>query len=433
MLKAGFARLDMTPPLGTPLAGYYKQRLAEGVYDPLSLNALALSDGERTAVIITVDALGIRRTYADEIREMIAARVCLPVDHVMIAALHQHTSMRIADAWERSALTDETYRGVLYRKFCDVAQMAIDDMCDALPTRAIGETAEQIAFIRRYRMQDGSVKTNPGKYRDLVVGPVGEADNNVRLLRFVREGKKDIALVNFSTHPDTMGGKMISADWPGFVRRFTEQDHPDAHCICINGCQGDSNHVNIYSTEVQSGYFRAEHMGRVITDTVNALWAKTEPCRDGAIYSAVRLVWNYTNQNGVEDYEECAALYYGQWRGESVPKATPKGYALGECERIVKLKEKGLVFQCVPVNVVGFGDTALVGFGGEPFMHYAAGAREQAPDKFVICACCANGYEDYLPTDSAFDEGGYEATSTPFTKGLEADCTKAVGEMLNEF
>ena len=68
-MKAGFGRLDMTPPLGTPLAGYYSQRLANGVLDPLSLNALALSDGESTAVMITADMLGIRRTYSEEIRE----------------------------------------------------------------------------------------------------------------------------------------------------------------------------------------------------------------------------------------------------------------------------------------------------------------------------------------------------------------------------
>ena len=64
MIQAGFARLDITPPLGTPLAGYYNARFAKGVLDPLQLNALALSDGETTTVTITVDVLGIRRAYA---------------------------------------------------------------------------------------------------------------------------------------------------------------------------------------------------------------------------------------------------------------------------------------------------------------------------------------------------------------------------------
>jgi hypothetical protein len=428
MLQAGFARLDMTPPLGTPLAGYYSQRLAQGVLDPLSINALALSDGEHTAVMLTVDVLGIRRSYTDEIRAMIAQRTGLPVAHIMVAGLHQHTSMRIADAWERSAVTDREYLDVLYRKLCDAAQMAIADLSDATVTYAERETPEQIAFIRRYRMKDGSVRTNPGvKYRDDTVGTVGEADNTVRLVKFLRgEGKKDIALVNFSTHPDTIGGKMISADWPGFVRRFTEQAQPDTHCICLNGAQGDSNHVDPWREEAQSGYFRAEHMGRVIADTAQTVWDNGEAIADAPLFSNVKYVYNRTNTNGIEYYDECAALYYGQWNGEKVASRTPHGYDLGECERIVKLRERGMIFQCVPVNVLGFGRLAIVGFGGEPFMHYAQLARESAPDKHVVCACCANGYEDYLPTDSAFDEGGYEATSTPFTKGLEADCVAAV-------
>ena len=207
-MKAGFARLDMTPPLGTPLAGYYSQRLATDVLDPLSLNALALSDGGSTAVLITADMLGIRRAYTDEIRALVAERVGISADHVMLCSLHQHTSMRLADAWERSAVTDKTYLDVFYRKVCDVCQMAIDDLAEATVSYAQKETAEPIAFIRRYFMKDGSVRTNPGKYRDEVASPVGEQDHNVRLVKFVREGKKNIALVNFSTHPDTIGGKV---------------------------------------------------------------------------------------------------------------------------------------------------------------------------------------------------------------------------------
>ena len=160
------------------------------------------------------------------------------------------------------------------------------------------------------------------------------------------------------------------------------------------------------------------------------VWENGEVIADAPLFSDVKYVYNRTNTNGIEYYDECAALYYGHWRGEKAPSKTPHGFSIGECERIVKLRERGMIFQCVPVNALGFGRLAIVGFGGEPFMHYAQLARECAPDKHVICACCANGYEDYLPTDSAFDEGGYEATSTPFTKGLEADCIAAVGELL---
>ena len=47
MLKAGFARLDVTPPLGTFVPGAGILRLSEKVLDPIFLNALAVSlDGE---------------------------------------------------------------------------------------------------------------------------------------------------------------------------------------------------------------------------------------------------------------------------------------------------------------------------------------------------------------------------------------------------
>ena len=40
MLQAGFARVDITPPLGTYMAGYYHERQADGILDPLIANVL---------------------------------------------------------------------------------------------------------------------------------------------------------------------------------------------------------------------------------------------------------------------------------------------------------------------------------------------------------------------------------------------------------
>ena len=69
MLKAGFARLDMTPPLGSPMAGYFEYREAEGILDPLELNALAVSDGENTVVIVTADILMTNEIFATNVEK----------------------------------------------------------------------------------------------------------------------------------------------------------------------------------------------------------------------------------------------------------------------------------------------------------------------------------------------------------------------------
>ena len=44
-LKAGFARVNVTPMLGIHVAGYFKERIADGVLDELEINALALRAG----------------------------------------------------------------------------------------------------------------------------------------------------------------------------------------------------------------------------------------------------------------------------------------------------------------------------------------------------------------------------------------------------
>ena len=57
-LKAGFGRVEVNPKLGTPISGYFHERLTEGYLDNLEANVLALSDGKETVLFIAVDNCG---------------------------------------------------------------------------------------------------------------------------------------------------------------------------------------------------------------------------------------------------------------------------------------------------------------------------------------------------------------------------------------
>ena len=67
-MKAGFAKIDITPPLGVNLGGYYRERYSDHVIEPLYATAVAFSDGERTAIAISVDILEILQKDTDVIR-----------------------------------------------------------------------------------------------------------------------------------------------------------------------------------------------------------------------------------------------------------------------------------------------------------------------------------------------------------------------------
>ena len=51
----------------------------------------------------------------------------------------------------------------------------------------------------------------------------------------------------------------------------------------------------------------------------------------------------------------------------------------------------------------------------------------------MFCSCCTNGNQGYLPHARAFEEGGYEASSSFFTPCLEEQCIAAAKEMLDQF
>ena len=103
----------------------------------------------------------------------------------------------------------------------------------------------------------------------------------------------------------------------------------------------------------------------------------------------------------------------------------------GAC-RIADIPEQP-VYHKIPITVLGLGKVAFLGLGGEPFTEYGYIAREGNPDKFVLTATCANGGEGYLPSQQAFEQGGYEVVTSNFTPNLQEDVMKASLEMLKSF
>lgn len=431
MLKAGFARTAVTPPIGTFVPGAFANRFSEGVLDPIYLNALALAVGERRVLLVAADFLSIEAKYAEELSAQISARTGVPAEDVFITALHQHTAIALRGTAEDNNLMGNTaFLAVLYHRFAEVCASALADLGDATLSVAEKETEEQIAFIRRYRMKDGSVVTNPIGRGAQIAHPLGEADNTVRLLRFQREGKRDIALVNFGTHPDLIHKPLTSADWPGFVRTDMERAFDgDVHCLVTVGAQGDSNHCNFFLENYPDGYEHAKHMARVIADAALSVWDRMEEVAVDAIECRRDTVYNEPRTDGKELYEEMKALLCDP---EAVIRRDPTYETIARAKRIVALCERGAVMRPVPVSAILLGRVAIVGFGGEPFTSYARRLRARRPDLFLLTSCNANGSAGYLPSRITFEEGGYEAASSVFSPTLEDECCEAALALLNE-
>src|SRR3954463_9861978 len=84
-LKVGSAAVVITPPIGTPLAGYYETRISQGVHDDLYAKALVLECGGTRAAMVCCDLITMPPNVAGEARRLIEKDTGLKPAQVMIS------------------------------------------------------------------------------------------------------------------------------------------------------------------------------------------------------------------------------------------------------------------------------------------------------------------------------------------------------------
>ena len=428
-LQAGFARVNVTPPLGIPMRGYMFQRLADGVLDELEINALALACGDSKVVLMTLDAGAIETPDVNIFIENVAEETGLPKEAVIIHAVHTHTAGSISFKSQNETVLH--YTEFLRRRFRAAAKFALEDLKPARMGWAISK-APNVAFIRRFRMKDGSVRTNPGVGNPDILHPIGDVDERVNVLRFDQEGGKSLVLVNFGDHPDTVGGNLISCDWPGFTRKFVEQAIDNTRCIFFNGAQGDVNHVNVHPTggylndmfmdfdDVARGYKHAQFMGRVVAGGVLQVYDKVYYRDVNSVRFVSKLLNVPSNMPDPAEMEEAHRIndLHNAGRDSERPyEGMMLTTIVADAARKVRL-EHGPEFFPMTLSGVAIGDVAIVGISGEPFTGIGRGLKEAEGWELVLPMCLVNGYNGYFPMQDAYDEGGYEARCSNFKAGV---------------
>ncbi len=428
-LKAGFARMDITPLMGIGISGYYVPRTAEGVLDPLEVNVLALRCGESALAFVSVDNCGLAPTAVyDRCRARVAEAAGIAPECVFISATHTHTSPFWGEG-DDPAVAE--YTRWLEARLADAARAAMEDLKPARMGCGTGR-APGVAFVRRFRMRDGGIRTNPGVNNPDILAPIGEVDDRVNVLRFQREGAPDIVLVNFGNHPDVVGGSRLSADWPGFLRRRVEKALDGVRCLFFNGAQGDVNHVNVHPVggdlndlfmdfdDVARGYGHARHIGNVVAGAVLQVYDKVcwrEVDRLAGRIRRIEVPSNLPRPEELETARRYEALHRAGRDAEIPFEGMELTTVVAEAERMLRLEHGPSAFE-MPLTCAVIGDVALVGLPGEPFTGIGR-ALKQAPDWALVLPCCiTNGYEGYFPMREAYDEGGYEARSSVYAAGV---------------
>ena len=475
-LKVGFSRVDITPPLGNFMPGYYQDRFAKEVLDPLQINMVAFSDGKTTALVAQYDTEALSDVVADRMRDAIVAATGVARDAIILHASHTHDGGFLAVKTDHGSnvagdriggkfgkLTD-LYVDMAVTRSADAAVYAIRDLKPAKLSCGRSE-AKRISFGRRYVMKDGKVATNPGTNNPNIVRPAGTADEQVQVLRIDREGGEAICVINFQTHPDVVGGETITADWPGLTRAvFEAATFGEAFCVVINGTQGDVNHCNVLPRPgelnglkrdfdaVDRGYDHAKHMANVLAAAALNVWMKCVALDAGEVKFGVRTVKTPVHKAKDSDAKNLAwandvwALHEKSVKDGTV--ATDKDlvtlkYGWKDMElttevaragRIRNMAKKASDFHEIPLYAITIGKSvAFGGFPGEPFNDIGKALKAKSPFAISIFSCLSNGSRGYFPFFDAaketvdYENSGYEFATSPFGPSVADDLI--AGEM----
>ena len=445
-LKVGFCRLDVTPPLGIRLMGNNNIRRAENILDALEISVMALECGETKVLLVSMDALyPYEHAY---IRQTLSEKFGIPQEAIFVHGTHIHTGPMIdrhfgspespvaaaAVALQTPDLDKDIEKIVSYTKFflnkvVDAADYALRDLTNTKLGYAVSQ-APGIAFIRRFRMKDGSIATNPGMGNPDIAEPLAEVDERVNVLRFDREDGQTYVLCNFGCHPDTTNRLNITADWPGIFRHTLEKTLDNVKCIFFTGAQGDVNHLDV-KHGLECGwdgydYRNAIHLGHVVAGAVLQVFHKVHYVEADSLRFIQEDIQIPTNRGTPDQLPEAHRIMdiYTKYGAKALPlSGSARAANIAEARRIVQL-ENGPDYYDVRLSAVAIGNIAMIGLPCEPFTALGV-ALKQAPGWDLVLPCClTNGHWGYVGMEQNYIEASYETRGSRLKSGC--------GEMMIE-
>ncbi len=399
-LQVGFGREDITPDMPVHMGGYgYRYHPSQGVHDKLYANAVALSDGAHTILLLACDVVSFDLEGDRELKGAVSAATALPSDAIITNTSHTHAGPMVV----RSAYQpfEPEYYGALMFKAASAARQALATRSEA--TLWIGAAPVDIGANRRRMTPKGQVtlEKNPG----------GQALPEVTVWQFKRVSGGDVVLWSIPIHGVVLhdSNLLISAEWMGAAGRDLEANQPGLNAVFLQGCCGDQNPYRDLNSfdQVQAVGIRAAESVRA------ALRAARE-------INALPLVTRIHQ----------VALPLDQTRLPPEPAQIPEGPRPPRPSRET---------QSLPLRGLRLGDALMVGMAGEPFVEYAYHGRAVSPAASTLILGYTDSTLNYLPTERAYQEGGYEPGAwiwypdgKPWSPAIEGILKQAITAMINE-
>ena len=396
-LLLGVARRIITPPIGTPLAGYAPDVFAKEVNDDLTATVFCFEQDGKRALLASITVLSIATSICDSIRALIEEKFGIPKASVILHTIHNHSgpNTNISHGWGDT--NTEYIETILTPAIHEATAEALSNMKSV--TMAITQGESLIGVNRRERMADNSI--------GLGQNPWGCFDPQMTVISFEDEENKPVAnLIHYGCHGTAAGKNYeISRDWAG-VMIDTLEAQSGAITAFLNGPEGDVGPrlTNGETTGLQNIGF-AMRLGAVAGQDAVRIYNQPK-YRDVPKMTVVSgqtmvpLAPRIPLAQAKEKYEE--------FRGHTI---NIRGRSERHYRMLIESYDNGYEeVEGYPQEqtILRLGDLAIVTTPYELFSELGLRVKKHSPIPYTLLLSNTNGSESYYASESEICRGGYE-------------------------
>ena len=420
VFMAGFGMQDITPKDSVPMASYGYLRFSDGLYSYLEARAVAVKDANGDLLIFAVgDVSWCPANLGGVIKDEISGELGIPKQNIILSGTHTHASVDTG-ATEYASVGEFNKRYIAGMKAAIVE--AVEDLKPA--EVYVGSVmTEGMNFVRRYIMDDGSLCGDNAYGTGTVIDRhETQADGELQLMRFVREGGKDILISNFQAHPHLEGKTSnLSSQTPGAIRDAVEKNL-DAHSLHWQGAAGNLNSRSRISEENKYTAKDRVKYGEDMCKYIETVYDSLTKVESGPV-KVIEIVYE-GKVNHAWDHMATQAKIVDEYftevndAGKAAQFAWTYGLHSGYHARRILGNAKLGPTQNLTMVAWSFGDVGGVVNAFEMFDTTGMYIKENSPfARTFIVGYSYPGGGGYIPTKDSFDRGGYEADNCIFEPG----------------
>ena len=399
IFKAGVAKEDTTPVIGTLLYGYNPHQESKSVHDPLSVTALALSQNKETVLMLTAEIGDINTALCDELADSISKETGIVKNHIVISSTHTHSAPNLSGVVGWGELDRKYYESIFLPATLKACKKALDNLQPA--EIGIGTTISEVGINRRQQLENGEI--------GLGQNPHGCFDPNMTVVAIRNSETKEgiLNLIHYGCHGTSAGlNHEITRDWSGImIDRVEFQSH--TLTAFWNGAIGDVG-PRLTNGETTGNIGYTEELGGVAANDAMRAYRSIGGYHEGKLeVFCDKVKLPRKKMPSIENIKEKLDSYTDPENLINIQRLEYEHYK-ESYEFLISGGENNPEDFAFEQTIIALGDVVFIPFPFEMFSEIVMRLRDYSPYPYTLCLSCTNGYNVYLPSEDQLCRGGYE-------------------------